>query len=217
MLTKLAPNETAADVVGPAGKLEVAVGTPTGIERNALGIICHPHPLHGGTMYNKVVTTLARTLQGVGLTTVRFNFRGVGKSQGEYDFGRGEVEDLLAVVKWLQKEMGHQEIWLAGFSFGAFIAASGATQLSVKKLITVAPPVSNFPMRDLPPILCDWILVQGEKDDVVIPEEVFAFAESRQPPPIVIKLPEADHFFHGQLGELKTKLEEVLKNSSPAR
>lgn len=211
MMTKLAPNETANQVVGPAGKLEVAVGTPIGLDRNALGIICHPHPLHGGTMYNKVVTTLARTLQGAGLTTVRFNFRGVGQSQGEYDHGRGEVDDLLAVAKWLQNEMGHQEIWLAGFSFGAFIAASGAVQLPTKKLITIAPPVMHFPMRDLPPILCDWIVVQGEKDDVVPPEEVFIFAESRQPPPAIIRLPEADHFFHGQLGELRSKLEEQLK------
>lgn len=213
MLTKLAPNETAAEAVGPAGKLEVAMGTPIGLDRNALGIICHPHPLHGGTMYNKVVTTLARTMQGFGLTTVRFNFRGVGKSQGEYDHGRGEVEDLMAVVKWVQAQTHHQEIWLAGFSFGAFIAASGATRLSVKKLITVAPPVMHFPMRDLPPILCDWIIAQGEKDDVVPPEEVFIFAESRQPPPVVIKLPEADHFFHGQLGVLREKLEEALKSA----
>jgi len=162
-------------------------------------------------MYNKVVTTLARTLQGVGLTTVRFNFRGVGQSQGEFDHGRGEVDDLLAVAKWLQNEMGHQEIWLAGFSFGAFIAASGAVQLPVRKLITIAPPVMHFPMRELPPILCDWIVVQGDKDDVVPPEEVIIFAESRQPKPVIIRLPEADHFFHGQLGELRTKLEEQLK------
>lgn len=211
MLTKLAPNETAAEAIGPAGKLEVAMGTPIGMDRSALGIVCHPHPLHGGTMYNKVVTTLARTLQGFGLTTVRFNFRGVGKSQGEFDHGRGEVEDLLAVVKWVQQQTHYQEIWLSGFSFGAFIAASGATRLSVKKLITIAPPVMHFPMRDLPPILCDWIIAQGEKDDVVPPEEVFIFAESRQPPPVLIKLPEADHFFHGQLGVLREKLEEALK------
>lgn len=211
MQTKLAPNETENSVQGPAGKLEVAVGTPIGVERNAIGIVCHPHPLHGGTMYNKVVTTLARSFQGLGLTTVRFNFRGVGKSQGTYDHGRGEVDDLLAVVKWLQTEMGQQELWLAGFSFGAFIAASGAVQLPVKKLVTVAPPVMHFPMRDLPPILCDWVLVQGEQDDVVPPEEVFVWAESRQPPPAILRFPEAGHFFHGQLGELRLRIEEALQ------
>ncbi len=210
MLTKLAPNETASEIKGPAGKLEIALGTPIGPERNAIGIICHPHPLHGGTMYNKVVTTLARAFQGLGLTTVRFNFRGVGKSQGAFDHGRGEVDDLLAVVKWLQSEMGQQELWLAGFSFGAFIAASGAVQLPVKKLVTVAPPVAHFPMRDLPPILCDWVLVQGDKDDVVPPEEVLVWAENRLPPPKILRFPEAGHFFHGQLGELRLRVEEAL-------
>lgn len=212
MQTKLAPNETATSIQGPAGKLEIAMGTPIGMDRSAIGIVCHPHPLHGGTMYNKVVTTLSRAFQGLGLTTVRFNFRGVGNSQGSFDHGRGEVDDLLAVVKWLQNEMGHQEIWLAGFSFGAFIAANGAVQLPAKKLVTVAPPVMHFPMRDLPPILCDWVLVQGEQDDVVPPEEVFVWAESRQPPPTILRFPEAGHFFHGQLGELRLRVEEALKN-----
>jgi alpha/beta superfamily hydrolase len=210
MQTKLAPNETANIIQGPAGKLEMAIGTPLGTEREAIGIVCHPHPLHGGTMYNKVVTTLAKAFQGLGLMTVRFNFRGVGQSQGEFDHGRGEVDDLLAVVKWLQAEMGHKEIWLAGFSFGAFIAASGAVQLPVKKLVTVAPPVMHFPMRDLPPILCDWVVVQGEKDDVVFPEEVFVWVESRQPPPTILRFPEAGHFFHGQLGELRLRVEAAL-------
>ena len=140
------------------------------------------------------------------------SFRGVGKSQGQFDFGKGEVDDLFAVIKWLQAETGHKEIWLAGFSFGAFIAASAAVQLPVKKLVTVAPPVMHFPMRDLPPILCDWVLVQGDKDDVVPPEEVLAWAESRQPPPVILRFPEAGHFFHGQLGELRVRVEEALVN-----
>lgn len=211
MHTKLAPNETANIIKGPAGKLEIAIGTPTGIEREAIGVICHPHPLHGGTMYNKVVTTLAKSFQGLGLTTVRFNFRGVGQSQGEFDHGKGEVDDLLAVVKWLQNEMGRKELWLAGFSFGAFIAASGAVQLPVKKLVTVAPPVEHFPMRDIPPILCDWVVVQGEKDDVVPADAVIAWAESRLPPPVLIRFPEAGHFFHGALGELRVRVEEALR------
>ena len=211
MHTKLAPNETANIIKGPAGKLEVAIGTPTGVEREAIGVVCHPHPLHGGTMYNKVVTTLAKSFQGLGLTTVRFNFRGVGQSQGEFDHGKGEVDDMLAVVKWLQSEMGHKELWLAGFSFGAFIAASGAVQLPVKKLVTVAPPVEHFPMRDIPPILCDWVVVQGEKDDVVPPDVVIAWAESRMPPPKIIRFPEAGHFFHGALGELRVRVEEALR------
>lgn len=211
MITTLAPNETAETVRGPAGKLEIAIGAPTGEDRNAIAVVCHPHPLHGGTMYNKVVTTLAKTFQGLGLTTVRFNFRGVGNSQGEFDHGRGEVEDLLAVVEWIQQTSGVKELWLAGFSFGAFIAASGAVQLPTKKLVTVAPPVEHFPMRNLPPILCDWVLVMGDKDDVVPADQVYAWAEGRLPPPKIIRFPEAGHFFHGQLGELRQRVEESLK------
>lgn len=211
MMTTLAPNETAESIQGPAGKLEVAVGTPEGDERNAIGVICHPHPLHGGTMYNKVVTTLAKTFQGMGLTTVRFNFRGVGKSEGKFDFGKGEIDDLLAVVNWMLQTSGAKELWLAGFSFGAYIAASGAVQLPTKKLVTVAPPVEHFPMRDLPPILCDWVVVMGDKDDVVPPEQVYAWTDGRMPPPKVIRFPEAGHFFHGQLGELRQEIENALR------
>ena len=213
MITTAIQEETAAIIKGPAGDLELLTVKPTENERSPWGIVCHPHQLYGGTMHNKVVTTLAKIFQGMGLNTVRFNFRGVGRSEGRFDDGYGELEDLLAVIDWVQQEYANKEIWLAGFSFGAFIAASGATRLSVKKLITIAPPVMHFPMRDLPPILCDWIIAQGEKDDVVPPEEVFIFAESRQPPPVLIKFPEADHFFHGQLGVLKEKLEEALKKA----
>lgn len=208
----LTENETQQELKGPAGKIEAVIGEPIGYDRNAIGVICHPHPLHGGTMTNKVVTTLCKAYQGLGVTTVRFNFRGVGDSQGEYDYGKGEVEDLLAVVKWLQQERGNNELWLGGFSFGAFIAASGAVLLPAKKLVTVAPPVMHFPMRELPPITCDWVLVQGEQDEVVPPEEVFVWAEGRQPAPKVIRFPETGHFFHGRLGELRTQVAEALQN-----
>ncbi len=205
-------------IQGPAGKLEVAVDpVEEGVEeRRAFGIVCHPHPLYGGTMQNKVVTTLAKAFQFLGLTTVRFNFRGVGKSEGEFNFGNGEFDDLLAVIEWVHGEQKQQkdnplEIWLAGFSFGAYIAAKAATTLSIKKLVLVAPPVQNFPMQSLPPILCPWILVQGEMDDVALPKDVFLWAESRYPAPIILKFPQAGHFFHGQLIELRTRLEEALK------
>jgi len=196
---------------GPAGKLEVSVGEPIGEDRNALGVICHPHPLYGGTMHNKIVTTLAKTFQGMGATTVRFNFRGVMESEGRFDDGIGEMEDLLAVIDWIQKDRMKKEIWLAGFSFGSYIAALAATQIPIQKLVTVAPPVQHFPMQDLPPITCPWVLVQGERDDVVPPKEVLEWAESRNPPPIIIRFPEAGHYFHGQLGELRTQIEHALR------
>lgn len=200
-------------IKGPVGKLEIAISEPLGEERNAFGVICHPHPLYGGTMHNKIVTTLAKTFQNMGVVTVRFNFRGVMGSEGLFDKGDGELNDLLAVIEWIQQQRAKTELWLAGFSFGAYIAAKAATQLSVSKLVTVAPPVQHFPMKDLPPITCPWVLVQGERDDVVPPEEVLAWAESRNPKPIIIRFPEAGHFFHGQLGELRTQIEEALKQS----
>jgi uncharacterized protein len=196
---------------GPAGKLEIAVSEPIGEPRNAWGVVCHPHPLYGGTMHNKVVTTLAKTFQGMGVITVRFNFRGVMRSEGSFDNGKGELDDLLAVIDWVQQERGKSEIWLAGFSFGAYIAARAATQITVSKLVTVAPPVQHFPMQDLPPITCPWVLVQGELDDVVPPKEVLAWAEARNPKPIIIRFPKAGHFFHGQLGELRSEIEAALQ------
>lgn len=198
---------------GPAGKLEVAILEATENERNAWGIVCHPHPLYGGTMHNKVVTTLAKTFQGMGVTTIRFNFRGVMRSEGRYDQGNGELDDLLAVIDWVQRERKRTEIWLGGFSFGAFIAAKAATEYPVNKLVTIAPPVQHFPMGDLPPIRCPWVLVQGDRDDVVPAEDVYRWVESRDPKPIVLRFPEAGHYFHGQLAELRSQIETALKST----
>lgn len=191
---------------GPAGKLETIIAPPSSSSREACAIICHPHSLHGGTMHNKVVTTLSRTFQQLGLTTVRFNFRGVGKSEGVYDEGRGEGEDLLAVMAWVKKEYPHHAIWLAGFSFGAYVAATIAAKTPPAQLITIAPPVEHFTLQTLPPIICPWIVVQGELDEVVPPDKVFAWIESRDPKPVVLRFPEAGHFFHGQLAELRDRL-----------
>lgn len=214
ILTATAKNEVIELIQGPAGQLEVAVSAPLDASRSALGIVCHPHPLFGGTMNNKVVTTLVKTFQHLGLYSARFNFRGVGRSAGQFDHGVGELEDLLAVVGWLQQQHPGREIWLAGFSFGAYVAAKAATQLPVNQLITVAPAVEHFPMQTLPPIRCPWVVVQGEKDDVVPPEAVFDWVASRAPEPTLLRFPEAGHFFHGQLGELRMRLEEVLRRTS---
>ncbi|OGT41842.1 MAG: hypothetical protein A3F42_03315 [Gammaproteobacteria bacterium RIFCSPHIGHO2_12_FULL_37_34] len=203
-------DKTIEHIRGPAGKLEVAIDEPIGEERHAWGIVCHPHPLHGGNMQNKVVTTLVKTFQYLGLTTIRFNFRGVGRSEGEFAHGIGELEDLLTVIEWVQQSNKGKEIWLAGFSFGAYIVAKAATQISVGQLVTVAPPVQDYSLETLPSILCPWILIQGELDDVVSPAAVLSWAESRYPKPLILRFPEAGHFFHGQLIELRTQLEQAL-------
>lgn len=198
---------------GPAGQLEVvaAPGKNVSPTKAITVVICHPHPLYGGTMNNKVVTTLVRTFKELGLNTVRFNFRGVGKSEGSFGEGKGEVDDLLAVIDWVKQVRPSDTIWLAGFSFGGFIAGTVATQIPVAQLVTVAPQVSRFIEAKTPPITVPWILIQGEKDEVISPEETFAWYETLNPKPILIRMPDAGHFFHGKLVELRERLQGVLR------
>lgn len=198
---------------GAAGDIEILT-TPQDETRaqlkNATAIICHPHPLFGGTMHNKVVTTLARVFRDVGLRSVRFNFRGVGKSSGLHDEGRAEVDDLITIVNWVKQVFPNDPIWLAGFSFGAYVATKGAMQISPQQLVTIAPQVSRFQQDDLTLVTCPWLLVQGERDEVVSAEEVFAWIETLPHKPKVIRMPTAGHFFHGQLMELRRLLEKEL-------
>lgn len=214
MISTYTTTEIVTFIPGPAGKLELMVASLSKEEEEekpgAWGIVCHPHPLHGGTMLNKVVTTLTKTFQGLGVSTVRFNFRGVGRSEGEFADGIGEQDDLLAVIDWVQREHKEREIWLAGFSFGSYVVAKASTTIPVATLVTVALPVTHFPMQSLPPITCPWVLVQGELDEVISPAAVFKWAESRVPPPIILRFPDAGHFFHGQLGQLRERLAWVL-------
>lgn len=214
-------NEYKKEIPGPAGTLETLITTTTHHRPDAMpekcwGIICHPHPLFGGTMTNKVVTTIAKALFNLGIHTIRFNFRGVGNSAGQFDHGRGELADLLAVITWAQQNEAPQKIWLAGFSFGAYIAIKAATQCPspIDALITVAPPIDHFPLPNLPPILCPWILLQGEQDDVVSPTAVFAWAKTCHPQPTILRFPQAGHFFHGQLIELREQLEAALTSGN---
>lgn len=201
-------------LAGPAGELEV-ITTYTDPTKKpaAIAVICHPHSLYGGTMHNKVIYTLARSFQTMGLATVRFNFRGVGLSQGSYDEGLGETEDLLAVLQWLKSCCPHQTIYLAGFSFGAYVAGRAAKLWPVKQLVCVAPPIENFPFKELPPFPCPWILIQGDEDEIVAPQAVFSWVDSLEHPPALIKIHGATHFFHGHLIELRDCLITTLNNT----
>lgn len=194
-------------IPGPAGELEII--TTEAQEATKAAIICHPHPLYGGTMRNKVVTTLMQVFRELGLHTVRFNFRGVGKSTGSFADGVGEAEDLLAVTDWAKKHFKVNKIWLAGFSFGGYIAARATATIQPERLITVAPQASRF-VNNIPTVNCPWIIVQGEADDVVPPSEVYELANTIEPKPMLIRLPNAGHFFHGQLAILKNKIYEAL-------
>lgn len=195
-------------IQGPAGKLQSILETPKEQTHNAVAIVCHPHPLHEGTMDNKVVTTLSRTLQSFGMPVVRFNFRGVGESEGQYGETVGELEDLFAVMDWVKEEFPNKPIWLAGFSFGSFIAAKAASQRNVEQLISVAPSVENFDFQSITQISCPWVVVQGEEDEVVDAQKVFEWLETREEKPTLIRLPGVGHFFHGKLVTLKDVLTE---------
>ena len=203
-------NETSLLVPGSVGQIEVLTAPARGDPKQAMAIICHPHPLFGGTMHNKVVTTLSRTFQNVGLDTVRFNFRGVGKSQGEYAAGEGETEDLLSIVSWVKETNPNTSLWLAGFSFGAYIAARAATQIELALLILVAPPVEHFPMAELPVFQAPCLVIKGDQDEVVPPQAVYDWINNRQPRPKLIRFPQTTHFFHGHLTELRKTLEEIF-------
>ncbi|MFI4938011.1 MAG: alpha/beta hydrolase [Candidatus Berkiellales bacterium] len=198
---------------GPAGHLELltlsAENDPRGV-----GVICHPHPLHLGTMNNKVVYTLSRAFHNQGLHTVRFNFRGVGKSEGEFGHSEGETADLLAVLAWVDAVLPNSKIWLAGFSFGAYIAAMGAAQHACEQLYSIAPSVINQPFDQIPMLSCPWVIIQGDQDEVIPPPAVndwFATRKLLQPGMSLLKIPGASHFFHGKLVELRGLVEESFR------
>jgi len=186
-------------IAGPAGAIECATDSPATAPRG-LAVICHPHPLHGGTMDNKVVQTLARAFVQLGYTSVRFNFRGIGASQGGWDEGRGEIDDAAAVIA--AHRAAGQPLVLAGFSFGAYVARQAALRLqegeSVERLVLVAPAVRNF---EVAPVSATTLVVHGEADDVVPLQALFDWARPQSLP--VTVLPGAGHFFHGQLPVLK--------------
>jgi len=199
------PRREAVLIPGPAGDLEALIELPAEGEPAGFGVACHPHPLHGGSMENKVVHTLCRVFNEVGLAAIRFNFRGVGASAGGYDEGVGEVEDALAVMDWAERRYG-REPWLAGFSFGAAVALHAAARRPPARLVTVAPPVGRLPVATERQPECPWIIVQGEEDELVDADAVVAWVNELAPGPELLLLPEVDHFFHGKLTLLRERL-----------
>lgn len=187
---------------GPAGLIELAVDCP---ESATLGtaVIAHPHPLHGGTLTNKVVQTVARACVLAGWTAVRFNFRGVGASEGLYDEGRGELDDLLAVVA---AQAGDGPLCLAGFSFGAFVTSHAAARLytmrDIQRLVLIGTAASRFDVARVPVELhARTLVVHGEQDDTVPLSSVMDWARPQVLPVVVV--PGGGHFFHGQLPMLR--------------
>ena len=197
-------------VPGPAGQIEVAIDLPPdGALPVGTALICHPNPTQGGTMDNKVVQTLARAFIQLGWRAVRFNFRGIGKSEGAWDEGRGEVDDALAVLDAVRAP--GEALILSGFSFGGYVASRAAqrTEPPAQRLVLVGPATSRF---DTAPVPADTVVIHGEVDDVVPLSAVLDWARPQSLPVTVV--PGVGHFFHGQLPLLKSL---VVRAFDPTR
>jgi len=203
--------EKSFTIPGPVGSLEAVLTKPSG-ECALLAIICHPHPLHGGSMTNKVITTIAKAYQNLQCATLRFNYRGVGNSQGSYAEGIGETEDLLSMLAWSKREFPNLAIALAGFSFGCYVCARAISEnAAIAHTLWVAPAITHCDFDTLKPPACPWWVIQGARDEVVDPVAVLAWCDAQVNPPQVICMNEASHFFHGQLIELRSHIEALLK------
>jgi uncharacterized protein len=204
------PRAEPLSIDGPAGVLEALLEDPQLLPTAGFAVVCHPHPLHGGSMHNKVVHTVARACQERGMPTLRFNYRGVGASAGSYDEGRGETQDALAVVAAGRARWPGAALTLAGFSFGAMVSLCAAAAAAPARLISVAPAVTYAEFASIARPSCPWLIVQGEADEIVNSREVQAFAARFQPPPQLVMLPGVGHFFHGRLPELRDAAFEFL-------
>jgi len=186
-------------IPGPAGNIEVDVHEPgdPAIPRRGIALIAHPNPLQGGTKDNKVVTTLARTLSGLGYVAVRPNFRGVGATEGMHDQGVGETDDLIAVANYAMARFATRSLLLAGFSFGSFVQTRVAKRIECERMILVGPAVNRFAAETVPE---NTLVIHGELDDVVPLIAVLDWARPQNLPLVVV--PGGEHFFHGRLNLL---------------
>lgn len=203
---------------GPAGKLECVADVPDAEdERPATIVLCHPHPLHGGTMHNKVITIMERAMRELGLRTIRFNFRGAGESEGEHDEGYGETDDLFAVTEFVRHTRPNDQLWLGGFSFGAYIATRVAQNMQLGQLICIAPAVDRFKFDELQHPACPWLVVMGDEDEVVAFEDVSNWVETLDPAPDFLVMEQAGHFFHRRLMDLRGLLKNGVRPNLPEK
>lgn len=197
--------ENPISIDGPAGALEGLHFDQA--DARGMALICHPNPVKGGTMLNKVVSTLQRTARDAGYVTLRFNFRGVGGSAGSHDMNAGEVDDAESALQWLRTQHPTLPLTLMGFSFGGFVAAALAGRVeargeSLERLLMVAPAVTR--LAELPLAEeCALTIIQPDDDEVIDPASVHAFSSGLKRPHELLKVAECSHFFHGKLVELK--------------
>jgi len=201
---------------GPAGALEGLLQQHDGAPVRLAALVCHPHPLYGGTLHNKVVHRAASTLHALGATVLRFDFRGVGKSQGTFDRGEGELEDARAALQWLESQFPNARLWACGFSFGAWVAARlAASESVVERVVLIAPPVRSNSFEVLRTAGVPKLVIQGTDDDVCplveLEPEYRTWAEPKQ----LVQVAHASHFFDRRLGELGETLRHELEPLAP--
>jgi len=196
----LTRGESRSTIAGPVGALEVALNLPAESPRG-IALIAHPHPLHGGTLDNKVTQTLARTLASLGYASIRFNLRGVGRSEGVFADGVGETDDALAALRFGAAQfppLAAAPPVLAGFSFGCYVQARVAAHVAPERMLLIAPAVSRFAAAAVP---ADTVVIHGDQDDVVALTDVLAWARPQHLP--IVVFPGCGHFFHGRLLQLQ--------------
>lgn len=198
------------ELFGPAGRLEALLEAAGEADHVASAVICHPHPLHGGTMQNKVVHTLARSFIAQGFVALRFNFRGVNESEGEFDGGSGELDDVFAAMDYLSDQYPELPLWIGGFSFGAALAVHAAARRGAAGLISVAPAISRLAQSLPSQPECPWLIIQGDRDELVDVDETIAWVNNLDPGPELLILEGAEHFFHGRLVELREAIQEFI-------
>ncbi|MED7787668.1 alpha/beta hydrolase [Francisella sp. 19X1-34] len=199
-------------IQGKVGQIEVAHDKVKDSNSQVAAVICHPHPLYQGSMHNKVVTTISRAMKTHSIQSYRFNYRGVGGSQGEYGDGEGELDDLLSVCEWVCNNTDVKKILLCGFSFGGAIAYKGLSKLdNTIALITIAPAVDRFDLSKFDEPNIPWFVIQGIDDDTVNPISVFDFTLKKVKSDLtLVKMDQVGHFFHGKLIQLKNVIEDFL-------
>jgi alpha/beta superfamily hydrolase len=217
------------EIAGPAGRLEALLEEPgergvtadgllasgrargNGSGVRAAVVFAHPHPQHGGTMHTKVVFQGAKALQRIGCAVLRFNFRGIGRSEGAWDGGRGEVDDFRAAVAFMEERYPGARLWAAGMSFGAWIAMSaGAADARIDALIGIATPVSNYDFTTVGRSAKAKFLIHGERDVLFPLHEVREFYARAAEPKELVVIDAADHLFDGKVGDVADALEELL-------
>ena len=204
------PKSQKFELDGPVGHLEALLEAPQETDIVGCAVICHPHPLHSGTMQNKVSHTLARSFVGQGFIALRFNFRGVGESDGAFGEGRGELEDVFAAMDYLSDKMADLPLWVSGFSFGAAMAVRAAAERRTAGLVSIAPAVSRFAESMPSQPDCPWLILQGDQDELVDVDETIAWVNGLEPGPELQILEGAEHFFHGKLILLRQAVEAFL-------